>query len=144
MKDILLLRKKFGNVTGLRHCSVSDKSGEDFYHEFLNEEFKKSFEKGNVLVVDLDGNRGYSPSFIDESFGNLVYDFNLQNVSKYLEIKSDTFKFWEASIKDVTLPLWEIRRQNKNLPKKTKSHKAWWRFIDNKFEEKVWIECNKQ
>ena len=141
MTEILNLREKFGAVTGLRHADISDKSGEEFYHQFLNEAFKNCFEHGNILLVDLDGNKGYSPSFIDESFGNLVYDFHLENVQKYLKIKSNDFSYWESSVNEVTFPLWEMRRKNQDQPKKTTAHEPWWRWKNSKFFDKsVWIK----
>ena len=39
---------------------------------------KKSFETKIKLQVVLDGTAGYAPSFLDEAFGNLVYDFGLK------------------------------------------------------------------
>lgn len=133
MENKLIVKEKFGSYTGLRHSIVSEKSGEEFYHKFLNKEFKNSAQKSIVLVVDLDGVRGYSPSFIDEAFGNLVYDFSLSLVKKFLIIKSDDKTFWKDFIETETYPQWEQRRIAKMFPKKTEKHSAYWRYDNNEF-----------
>lgn len=120
------VKEKFGRVTGLRHSKISEKSGEDFYHEVLNEEFYKAIKQNKKLLVNLDGIRSYSPSFIDESFGNLVFDFGEEMIKKWLIVKSDEKPFWINSIEGETIPLWEKRRIDKDSPLKTKKHKDWW------------------
>lgn len=140
MEEILILKDRFGRYTGLRHDKISEKSGEEFYHKYLNFAFKDAMERRNVLKVDLDGVRGYSPSFIDEAFGNLVYDFELNNVIKYLKIKSEDIKYWEDRIKDMTFVLWEEKRLKKEVPTKTTLHEPWWRWNNNNFDLGVWIK----
>lgn len=133
MKKSAKISEIFSKYTGLRHCSISDNSGEEFYHKKLNQLFYDTLKEGNILEIILDGNRGYSPSFIDESFGNLVYDFTLEKVIKNLEIVSNDIPMWKDSIITKTYPLWENRRVNKEIPKKTTLHNDWWAFIENKF-----------
>ena len=53
----------FSEYPGLRHCNISDDSGELFYHKILNSEFKKSYENKEVLTFILDGTAGFAPSF---------------------------------------------------------------------------------
>lgn len=132
MSRIISIKDEFGQYTGLRHIKVSEKSGEEFYHKILNKEFKNCLDKKEILTIDLDGVRGYSPSFIDEAFGNLVYDFGLENVKKYLNIKSLDKPFWKESIENETYTLWEKRRLNKQVPIKTSKHENWWRLENNK------------
>ncbi|MGV0846829.1 STAS-like domain-containing protein [Empedobacter falsenii] len=129
----------FGRFTGLRYVSLSEKSGEEFYHNYLNEIFKENIDSKTVLTVDLDGIRGYSPSFIDEVFGNLIYDFGDEYVNKYLLIKSDNNQFWIDSIKNETFKNWSIRRKKGDEPKKTDNHNEWWRLVDGEFIKKKWI-----
>lgn len=131
MENTLKILEVFGRYTGLRHCTISEKSGEEFYHQYLNGSFYESFSNKTLLTVDLDGVRGYSPSFLDEAFGNLVYDFELSNVEKFLKIKSEDFPFWAKNIKEETFPSWEKRRINKEKPVKTEDHQPWWRLIDS-------------
>jgi len=131
MNRIISIKQEFSPYTGLRHSNVSEKSGEEFYHDILNKEFKLSIDNKEKLTVDLDGIRGYSPSFIDEAFGNLIYDFGLELVKKHLVIKSDDKPFWKQSIERETFPLWEQRRLNSQAPKKTVSHPERWAFKNN-------------
>lgn len=140
MEKILKLREEFGPVTGLRHYSISEKSGEEFYHTILNYAFKECYENHDFLTVDLDGVRGYSPSFIDEAFGNLVFDFGLSNVKNILKVKSEDMIFWKNSIENETYSLWNYKRENNELPKKTKEHEPWWKIIDGELKKDIWIK----
>lgn len=125
--------RDFNLRTGLRHCSISEYSGELFYHTHLNSNFKKAVENNVKLIVNIDGVRGYSPSFIDESFGNLVYDFGYELVEKHLVIKAEKLKVWVDYIQSQTYPAWKERRERNNRPQKTQVHGDWWRYDNNKF-----------
>ncbi len=125
----------------MRHCSVSECSGEQYYHEHLNQAFKNAIDANEKLEVDLDGVEGYSPSFIDEIFGNLVYDFSLKTVSSKLAIISVEEPDWIESIKKETYPQWEERRKKGMVPIITARHNAWWRLNENnQLEQRVWEE----
>ena len=133
----------FSEVTGLRYCSISDKSGEEFYHTLLNEKFKEAVDKKEKLEVILDGtgDDGYSPSFIDEAFGNLVYDFGKDLVNKYLIVISESEPYIKDQIKDMTIPQWSSRRAQKEEPVVTENHSEWYRFTDDRgFVRKRWID----
>jgi len=119
----------FSEYPGLRHCEISDDSGELFYHNVMNESFKRSFEKHKKLYVNLDNTAGYAPSFLDEAFGNLVYDFGLNVVEKYLSIISEQEPDLIEIIENQTFPQWQQRRENHSAPKKTQKHSSWW-FLD--------------
>ncbi len=127
MEEIIKV-KDFTEYPGLRHCSISDDSGEDFYHEVLNEKFKEAYENNSKIVVNLDFTAGYAPSFLDEAFGNLVYDFGVDNVRKIVEIISEQEPDLKKMLFEETYPQWEERRNSKDKPKKTDSHKAWFRL----------------
>jgi hypothetical protein len=128
--------KDFTEYPGLRHCSISDDSGEEFYHKKLNESFKNAIENGEDLTINLDHTAGYAPSFLDEAFGNLVYDFGLEQVSKRLHIISEQ----EPDLKDMIINesfiQWEERRVNDDEPKKTEKHNDWFRLVNNEFIKK--------
>ena len=108
--SILKILKDFTEYPGLRHCSISDNSGEEFYHRVLNKAFKEAYEQNEKLIVDLDDTAGYAPSFLDEAFGNLVFDFSREIVSKNLELISNQEPLWKDMIKNETFNQWEERR----------------------------------
>lgn len=129
----------FSKAPLMRHCSVSEFSGEQYYHDILNQVFKDVLAADDILEINLDGVDGYSPSFIDEIFGNLVYDFSLKNVLKKVRIVSNEEPEWITSIREETYPLWEERRTKKMVPKITVPHNAWWRLTDQGIlEQSVW------
>ena len=136
--------KDYADVTGVRHCSISENSGEDFYHKKLNGAFAEAYEKGETLELDLDGSLdGYSPSFIDEAIGNLIYDFGPDNVDAKLVIKSDADSQWLTLYKTKTFPKWKKRYEEKDAPQKTEEHPAWYRLVKGKLELKVWVNVSK-
>ncbi|PBQ30547.1 hypothetical protein CNR22_01765 [Sphingobacteriaceae bacterium] len=137
MKIISILNN-YSEYPGLRNCNISEHSGEEFYHVVLNKEFKDSFEKSETVQINLDGTGGYASSFLDEAFGNLVYDFSLENVKKYVEIISEEEPHWKEMIETQTFKEWERRRLEKESPKVTIKHAPWFRMIDKTIQEKVW------
>ena len=124
--------KDFSEYPGLRHCSISDDSGEEFYHEILNYKFKECFERDETLIVNIDYTAGYAPSFLDEAFGNLVFDFSLLNIKKHLSIISNDEPDLKELIEKETFIQWEERRKENELPKITKKHKDWFRLVGDK------------
>lgn len=134
----LSIYEKYSEFTGLRHCNISENSGEHFYHTVLNTEFKEAFEAKEKLVIVLDKVDGYASSFLDEAIGNLVYDFTLENVKKYIEIISIQEPHWKVMIETKTFNEWETRRKSKQNPKVTANHPAWYRLINNEIKLEIW------
>jgi hypothetical protein len=130
--------KDFSEYPGLRHCSISERSGEEFYHTVLNKAFKEAYEQRDNLTVNLDNTAGYASSFLDEAFGNLVFDFTLDIVKKSITIISNQEPHWKDMIENQTYQQWEERRIGKNNPKVTKNHNAWFRLVNNNIESKTW------
>lgn len=128
----------FSEFPGLRNCITSEKSGEEFYHKVLNTAFKEAFENKEKLIVNLDKTGGYASSFLDEAFGNLVYDFTLDIVKKLVEIISIQEPHWKDMIEKETYPQWETRRKTRIVPKVTADHEAWYRLIDNILKLEKW------
>lgn len=137
MKSIII-SSDFSEYPGLRHSSISERSGEEFYHKILNDAFSKAYEEKEKLHVDLDFTEGYAPSFLDEAFGNLVYDFSLEVVKKYIEIKSEQEPNWKEIIEGKTYENWENRRLKGDAPKITEEHGAWNRLEDGELKSKIW------
>ncbi|EKJ85530.1 uncharacterized protein DUF4325 [Leptospira meyeri] len=119
--------KDFSEFPGLRHCKISANSGEEFYHKVLNSEFKKAIDNNFKLIINIDNTAGYAPSFLDEAFGNLIFDFSLEEVKKRLEIISHQEPDLKIMIEKETFEQWEKRRINNQKPKKTIKHKKWFR-----------------
>lgn len=130
--------KDFSEFPGLRNCSISDDSGELFYHKVLNPQFKKAYETHQQLEVDLDNTGGYASSFLDEAFGNLVYDFTLDVIKKNVIIISQQQPHWKDMIEKKTYLEWEKRRKENERPKVTVSHEAWYRLQGNQLVQKIW------
>lgn len=137
----LSVAEEYSKRTGLRYSAISDFSGEDFYHSLLNERFADAISNGEDLELSFDGtDDGCGPSFIDESIGNLVYDFTLAVVQTRLHIISNDMPMWLDMIIEETYPDWENRRIKKDEPKITVPHSAWIRMVEkDKFEKAIWI-----
>lgn len=135
------IHKDYSEDTGIRHSKYSETSGEDFYHDKLNEIFYQCYTNNEKLQLVLDGgDDGYTPSFLDESIGNLVYDFTLNVVRSILQIVSTWEPYWIDEIEKKTYPKWESRRLKCEHATITKAHDAWYRLIEGKVEKKVWIQ----
>lgn len=63
---------QFSVTPGGRYISEGEFSGELFRQELLKPAFLQCKEKGDKLIVDLDGGYGYGTSFLDEAFGGLA------------------------------------------------------------------------
>lgn len=140
MKKVLKIAKDFSEYPKLRYCNLSETSAEKFYHEMLNKAFAEAFSHNQTLVVDLDDTAGYTSSFLDEAFGNLVYDFSLEVVKSNIEIISKDEPYWIPMIENETFPQWEERRDVGKFPKITKSHNPWYRIEGNELIKKEWLQ----
>ncbi len=136
----LSIATEFSVVTGLRHSAKSEKSGEEFYHNLLNSCFAKALKAGEDLDLDLDGTLdSYAPSFLDESLGNLVYDFTLAVVKKHLRLLSTRNPSWIKMIDEETYPQWENRRVAGEARVITVHHDDWYHINDRgEIEEGQW------
>lgn len=134
------IHRDYSEDTGIRHSKYSETSGEDFYHERLNEIFYNCYIKGEKLHLVLDGgDDGYTPSFLDESIGNLVYDFTLEVVKNLLDVISTWEPYWVTLLENKTYPKWEKRRQAGEQAKITKPHGPWYRLVNGNVEKRIWI-----
>lgn len=136
-----IISKDYSPFTGLRYCCKSDHSGEDFYHKKLNGWMKEAVENNEEMTIILDGGEdGYGPSFLDESFGNLVYDFTLEVVNRLVHIDPVGDSEWGESIQEDIFPVWEENRVNHVEPEKTEEHEPWYKLIDGQLQQKAWIK----
>lgn len=123
--QIIVNVKDYSLSPGPRYTTQGDFSGEDFYHKVLNPQFAEAYNSQQILCVNLDGVDGYMSSFLDEAFGNLIYDFGKSAVEPILNIISDEEPEWISMITGETFKEWEKRRNNKERPKKTTEHCDW-------------------
>lgn len=144
---IVNVSKDFGLYPGLRTYDISGvMSGEVFYHKILNARFYEALGKGMHLVVVLDGTMGYTPSFIDETFGRLVYDFGADKICATLEIVSKEEPVWKNEVEKKTIPMWEERRKRGQFPVNTPGYDvpAWWHMNqDGSFIQMTKYDGNK-
>ena len=90
-------------------------SGEVFYLQMLNSAFAQAFRDNKQLVLELDGVSGYPSSFLDEAIGELVFDFTLDIVSKFLVFETVIYKRRVNQVKKETYPQWEERRMRNDM-----------------------------
>jgi len=120
MKKILVRVLDFTEYPGVRYKEQGDNdTGEDFYFKIINPSFQKALEENKMLEIDLDGTAGYASSFLDESFGNLVYDFPYNEILSRLVIKSNEEPDWIDIIIKESLVDWK-RKKDDNQPRKPK------------------------
>ena len=90
------------------------------------------------LTIELDGTAGFASSFLDEAFGNLVFDFSSDTVKSNIIIISNQEPDWKEMIMNNIIPDWESRRKKKETPKKTQEHNEWYRLENGTLIKKVW------
>ncbi|HKC04920.1 MAG TPA: STAS-like domain-containing protein [Patescibacteria group bacterium] len=139
MHKLLSIFREFSEFPKLRYSKLSENSAEKFYHDLLNSRFAEALQADEKLELNIDYTAGYTSSFLDEAFGNLVYDFGLDAVNENLIIISKDEPYWLDMIKNETFNEWEKRRIDNKPPIKTVSHPAWFRLVNNKLEKKVWV-----
>ena len=132
--DDILKILEFSEYPGPRYIEQGKSSGEEFYHSILNGRFANAIKNGHCLIVDLDNTAGYASSFLDEAFGNLVFDFTHTIVKKHLKIESKQEKDWEDMILNKVMPDWEKRRIDNTLPKKTVAHDPWYKYSNGEIK----------
>ena len=128
----LIFIKDFSKNPGPRYINQGKSSGEDYYLRVLNKEFTDAYEKKYKLIVNLDGVDGYMSSFLDEAFGNLVYDFGIDNVTELLSVVSNEEPEWIDMIENDTYVEWQKRRDKNDPPKRTNSFSEWSQLNEGK------------
>lgn len=126
--EIIINVKDFSTSPGPRYVKQGEDSGELFYHQKLNPSFIQVVHSDKKIVVNLDGVDGYMSSFLDEAFGNLVFDFGLETIKDKISFISTEEPEWIDMLINDTYPEWEKRRKKKILPKITQIHSDWKRI----------------
>lgn len=109
----------FSLSPGPRYIDQGNHSGEAFYLEKLKDYFQQAINENSVLIVNLDGVDGYASSFLDEAFGNLVFDFGESLIRSNLQIISCEEPEWKEMILSDTLKNWEKRRKDNKPPRRS-------------------------
>lgn len=105
----------FTEYPGPRYIKQGDFSGEFLYIKHLKPLFEEAIKRNVKLVVNLDGTAGYAASFIDEVFGNIVYDFGIELFNKHIKIISNEEPEWLDVIDDVKSQ-WQLKK-TQGLPR---------------------------
>jgi hypothetical protein len=89
------IAKDFSSTPGPRYIKEGDNSGELFRQTIFLPKMKQAIQENKILFVDLDGVFGYGTSFLEETFGGLIRDADLDYhiVLKHLKIKSEEEPF---------------------------------------------------
>ena len=117
MENVIIRVVDFTEYPDVRYIHQDENSGEQYYYDVVNPQFKIAVDEGKKLVVNLDDTAGYASSFLDEAFGNLVYDFDYDVIIKHLDIISNDEPDWVKIIKNEILPSWK-QKFEKNSPRK--------------------------
>jgi hypothetical protein len=134
-----LIVANYTEYPGPRYYSQGNSSGEEFYHDVLNTAFANAIQSKQKLEVVLDGTAGYASSFLDEAFGNLVFDFSLGVVKDNIIITSKQEPDWVKMIFEEVFIDWELRRMESTNPIKTKEHSEWFRYSEGEIVKRVWL-----
>lgn len=116
-EDIKIKVLDYTEYPEVRYIGQDDFSGEGYYYDVIKPAFEKAVNNKCKLIVDLDDTAGYGFSFIDEAFGNLVYDFDYSKIHETLQIISDIEPDWIDIIKNDILVKWK-EKKDKNFPRK--------------------------
>ncbi|MGE8526159.1 STAS-like domain-containing protein [Chryseobacterium rhizosphaerae] len=117
MDKIILKVKDFTEYPDARYIEHDVHSGEEFYYDYVKPNFETAIQENKQLIVDLDDTAGYASSFLDEAFGNLVYDFDFDIIEFRLQIISNQEPDWiDLILKDIIYK-WKEKKE-KGLPRK--------------------------
>ncbi|MDY2987159.1 MAG: STAS-like domain-containing protein [Peptoniphilus sp.] len=81
--------KEFTTTPGGRYKQISSFSGEEFRDDILRPAIEEAINKGENIVINLDGTYGYPTSFLDEAFGKLCKYFTNNELKKITYISND-------------------------------------------------------
>lgn len=111
MEKITIRVLDFTEAPGPRFISQGMHSGEQFYVDVLNGKMAQCIKEEKILEVQLDGTAGYPSSFLDQAFGELIYDFTKAIVEKYVQIVTTVNRRRKIKLENETYPQWEEKRK---------------------------------
>ena len=77
-KETLNIAEEFSPVPIGRTMEDSDTSGEAFRERILFPKVSRAIAQGSALVIDFSGMKGLSSSFLEEAFGGLIREKELE------------------------------------------------------------------
>ena len=89
MMPLINISTEYTNTPMARYRDEGPFSGEDFRETLLKPKFIEATEKGEKLIINLDGCYGYPTSFIKEAFGGLSRLYGSKNVLNIIEFISE-------------------------------------------------------
>jgi hypothetical protein len=117
MEKIVVRVLDFTEAPGPRFINQGKHSGEQFYVDVLNGKMAQCIRENKDMDVLLDGTAGYPSSFLDQAFGELVYDFTKAVVEQRVHIVTVVNRRRKIKLENETYPQWEIKRKNSPLLK---------------------------
>lgn len=81
MRRLFKIAEEYTKTPGGRTPADGPYSGEDFREKHLKPMFVEAKSSGGGLAIDFDGGYGYSPSFLEESFGGLVRELKDESIA---------------------------------------------------------------
>lgn len=89
--------KQFSILPGFRYIRFGPNSGEEFRLKFLVEPLRQ----GMTVIVELDGVRGYGSSFLEEAFGGVVRELNLDIDDALRRLRVETkVRSWQLDVEE--------------------------------------------
>lgn len=112
---VLKVSSDFSRTPGVRYETEGEFSGEKFRKEFLLPKFKDAIKLGVKLEVVLDGTAGLGTSFLEESFGGLIRDNDVDysSLTNNLILVSKENPDYIEEIKEYIKDAYERKKNNK-------------------------------
>lgn len=83
------IARQFTKLPGPRYQDQGPGSGQEFLEDLLKPAFLKAKETNDQVTIQLDGVKyGYPTSFLEEAFGGLAREFEIEEVLKRLRFES--------------------------------------------------------
>lgn len=83
------IAKEFTELPGPRYRKQGPGSGQEFLEDLLKPAFLKAKEANDQVTIQLDGVKyGYPTSFLEEAFGGLAREFEIEEVQRLLRFES--------------------------------------------------------
>ena len=83
------IARDFTELPGPRYREQGPGSGQQFLEKHLRPAFLKARETNDQVIIQLDGVKyGYPTSFLEEAFGGLAREFEIEEVQRLLRFES--------------------------------------------------------